>query len=147
MNKEDILKKVSIHLENNIKEITNSLENYEAGSNIDEGDTIDPEDFSQQSEQRNLQYQMQIQLDQAESGLSRLKEFEGKQFSVARSGALVETDKNWILMGISVPALQVDDKELLGISPESPAYQILNGKSKGDSFKLGNNNYTITGIY
>ena len=146
MNKEEVLQIITRQLESNIKEITNSLEDYKAASNLDEGDTMDPEDFSQQSEQKEMQYQMQIQLDNARAGLSRLKEFSGKQFSVAKSGALVETDKNWILLGVPIPSLKVGDKELLGISPESPAYHVLNGKTKGDSFTLGKNSYTIIAI-
>ncbi len=142
-----MLQIISRQLENNMKELSISLEDYKAASNIDEGDTIDPEDFSQQSEQKEMQYQMQIQLDNARAGLNRLQEFSGKQFSIAKSGALVETDKNWILLGISFPAIHVGEKELLGISPESPAYAVIKGKSIGESFKLGNNSFNIIGIY
>ena len=147
MNKEEVLQLITRQVENNINEINNSLEDYKAASNIDEGDTVDPEDYSQQAEKREMQYQMQIRLDNAKAGLIRLNEFSGRSFSVAAIGALVETDKNWFLLGISVPSLHVGNKELLGISPESPAFSIITGKSKGDSFELGKNTYTILGIY
>ena len=142
-----MLELISQQLENNIKELSISLEDYKTASDMDEGDTVDPEDFSQQSEKKEMQYSMQIQLDNARAGLSRLNEFSGKQFSVAKSGALIETEKNWIFLGLAFPGLKVGDKELLGVSPESPAYTVINGKSKGDSFKLGNNNFTILNIY
>ena len=147
MNKEEVLQAITRHMESNIKDLNQSLADYEDASNLDESDTIDPEDFSQQSEGKEMQYQVKSQLDRAHSGLSQLKEFSGKNYTVAKSGALVETDKNWFLLGISFPSLKVDGKELLGISPESPAYNVLNGKSKGESFILGKNNYTILNIY
>jgi len=146
MNKEEVLQAISKHMESNIKDLNQSLADYEDASNLDESDTIDPEDFSQQSEGKEMQYQVKSQLDRAHSGLSQLKEFSGKSYTVAKSGALIETDKNWFLLGISFPALKVDGKELLGISPESPAFNVLNGKSKGESFTLGKNNYTILNI-
>ena len=143
MEKEKILQLIARHLEGNVRELNKSLEDYINASNLDEGDTIDPEDYSQQAEQKEMSYQMQIQLDKAQSGLSRLKDFSGKTFSVAKTGALIETDKNWILLGVSIPSLQVGNKELLGISPESPAFAVINGKTKGESFNLGKNSFTI----
>lgn len=146
MKKEEILLLAAQQMENNIAEIRSSLKDYESASNIDEGDTIDPEDFSQQSEQKEMQYQMQIQLDHAQSGLSQLKEFSGKTFSSAKSGALIETETTYFLLGVSIPSVTVGKKELLGISQESPAYGMINGKSVGDKFTLGKNTYTISGI-
>jgi hypothetical protein len=133
MNREEILQIVANHLQNNIDELAKSLENYRAASDLDEGDTKDMEDFSQQSESIDIQRQLQIQLDMATDTLAALTE----------SGELVETNKNWFLMGLSIPAVPIGDKELLGISPESPAFAVINGKTKGDSFKLGTNTYKI----
>jgi len=147
MNKEEILQIVARQLENNIEELRKALEDYEAAADLDEGDTRDLEDFSQQDESKDIQRQLQIQLDNAQEDLDRLNELSGESVSSAKFGALVETDKNWILLGISIPVLQVGDKELLGVSPESPAYSVINGKSLGERFKLGNNSFTILGIY
>lgn len=146
MDKAEIIRLISEHLENNIHELGKSLEDYRSGSDLDESDTRDMEDFSQQSEQKEMQYQMQIQLDHVQANLIRLNDLDKGDFSVARPGAIVETDKNLFLLGISVPPMPVGDKELIGVSPESPAFGIINGKSAGDQFELGNNKYTIQGI-
>jgi hypothetical protein len=146
MKKEEILEQVVQQMENNIAEIRISLQDYETASDIDEGDTSDPENFSQQSEQKELQYQMQIQLDSAQSSLIELKEFLGKEYSVAKAGALIETETHYFFLGVSFPVIHIGKKELLGISTESPAYVVINGKSKGDTFTLGKNKYTISAI-
>ncbi|HZV70739.1 MAG TPA: hypothetical protein VFG10_14390 [Saprospiraceae bacterium] len=146
MKKDEILQLVAQEMEKNITEMRNSLNDYEEASNIDEGDTVDPENFSQQSENKEMQYVMQGKLDGALATLEQLQEFSGKSFSVARSGALIETDKNYFLLGISFPAVKVGNKELLGISNESPAFNVINGMSSNDTFKLGNNTFTIKAI-
>ncbi|MEO6133456.1 MAG: hypothetical protein ABIQ02_16570 [Saprospiraceae bacterium] len=146
MQKEELLKLVAQHMESNIAEIHSSQDDYEAASSMDEGETNDPEDFSQKSEKKELQYQMQIQLDLARNHLEQLKEFSGKEYTTATSGALIETDKNYFLLGVSFPAIHVIQKELLGISTESPAFSVINGKGQGDTFTLGKNEFTILSI-
>jgi len=146
MKKDEILQLVAQEMEKNITEMRNSLHDYEEASNIDEGDTVDPENFSQQSENKEMQYVMQAKLDGALATLEQLQEFSGKSFSTAKSGALIETDKNYFLLGISFPAVKVGNKELLGISNESPAFNVINGMSVNDTFKLGTNTFTIKAI-
>ena len=65
MQKTEIIQLIRGRLEDNIRELTNSLETQRSASNIDEGDTKDPEDFSQQSESRDMEMALQIQLDSA----------------------------------------------------------------------------------
>lgn len=146
MNKTELLQKIAEALESNILEITNALEDHKAASDMDEGDTRDMEDFSQQAEHKEMQYQMQIQLDNAQAGLNRLRELSGERVEEAISGALIETDNQWFLLGISFPAINLNSKEILGVSPESPAFQTIHGKQKGDTFKLGNNTYSILSV-
>ena len=146
MNKDEALQAIAAQLENNVRELSESLEGYRASSDLDENDTKDMEDFSQQSEQKEMQYRMQIQLDQAEGALARLREFSGESLDEAKTGALVETDQNWFYLGISFPGVQIDGKEVLGLSNESPAFIAMHGKKKGDSFSIGNTVYKIKGV-
>ena len=147
MDKAEIIRLISEQLESNIRELSKSLEDYRSGSDLDESDTRDMEDFSQQSEQKEMQYQMQIQLDHVESNLARLNDLSKGSFSVAKPGAIVDTDKNYFLLGISIPPIHVGNKELIGITAESPAYGIIQGKSEGDHFELGNHKYTIKRVF
>lgn len=147
MQKTEILQQIREKLEDNIRELTNSLETQRSASNIDEGDTKDPEDFSQQSESRDMEMALQIQLDSAQAQLNRLEEFSGRKSNGTESGALVETDKNWFYMGISFSPMKVGDKELYGVSPDSPAYNSIKGKSSGDRFTIGNNEHRILNVY
>lgn len=147
MNKSEILKLVKTQLENNVMELNNSLDTYRSGTDMDEGDTRDPEDFSQQTESRDMVLLMQQQLDNANSQLARLETYGKNQSTSVEPGAVVETDRNLFFIGLSIPSFQAGDKEIIGISPESPAYAVIKGKEEGDTFKLGNNEHTILRIY
>ena len=147
MDKKKILQLIREKLENNIHELTSSLDAQRSASDIDEGDTRDPEDFSQQSESRDKEMALQIQLDAAHAQLSKLDDFSGKSVTSADVGALLETDLNWFFMGISFSPISVGGKELYGVSPDSPAFGAMRGKSKGDKFMIGNNEHTIVNIH
>lgn len=147
MEKSDILRSIRLTLENNVRELENSLEAQRSASDIDEGDTRDPEDFSQQSESRDKVMALQIQLDAARAQLGKLEDLSGKKVNAAEAGALVETDKNWFYMGIPVSAMKVDSKELYGVSPDSPAFNAMKGKSEGETFVIANNEHTILNIF
>ncbi|MDQ3016337.1 MAG: hypothetical protein M3R25_06435 [Bacteroidota bacterium] len=146
MNKNDILRRIEHTLRNNIHELTSALNDYEAGANLDEGDTMDPEDYSQQSEQRDLKMQMQIQLDQANNQLSKLQGFANKVSSIVEPGALVNTDKNIFFIGLSLSAQPIDGFDLYCISTDSPAYNAMRGKSEGDHFDIGKETHKITSV-
>src|SRR5690349_650675 len=134
MNKQEILSQMAAQLEANMHELTESLESYEAASNMDEGDTVDPDDFSKQAEYKEMQMRMQVQYDQVKSSLIRLRDLAAKDHSQAEAGALLETDRGWFFLGIPLASMQIDGKELLGISAESPAYASIKGKKEGDVF-------------
>lgn len=146
MIKQSILQQIEQTLRNNINEITNALNDYEASANLDEGDTMDPEDYSQQSEARELKMQMQIQLDQARNQLTRLQGFSQKESTQAEPGALVTTDKNLFFVGLSLSSMGIDGKDLYCISTESPAYTAVRGKSAGDHFDIGKETHTILSV-
>lgn len=146
MNKNEMLQTIAEELENNIRELANALEDHKSASDLDEGDTRDMEDFSQKSEHKEMQFQLQIQLDTAQAGLNRLREFSSEHIEEAKSGAFVETDQHWFLLGLSFPAIRINGKEILGVSPESPAFNTIHGKMKGDKFELGNKSYKILSV-
>ena len=147
MNKQEILAQMAAQLEANMHELTESLESYEEASNRDEGDTIDPDDVSKQAEYKEMQRRMQIQYDQVKSSLIRLRDLAVKDHSQAEAGALLETDRGWFFLGIPLAAIDINGKELLGISAESPAYATIKGMKAGDAFTLGKNEYKIKNIY
>src|SRR5687767_5437815 len=125
MDKSQLLQLIHQQLENNVLELNHSLDTYRSGSDMDEDDTRDPEDFSQQNESRDMVLLMQQQLDNANALLNRLESLAEKHNTTIEPGAMVETDKNIFFIGLSFPSFRSSGKEIIGISSESPAYTLI----------------------
>ncbi len=129
-----------------IEELRNSMEDFKAYSDLDEGETHDPEDFSNQTVAKESQLRLEQQLSRAENDLELLERFAGENYDSVQSGALIETDKDWFLAGISMGGFDSSKTDILCISTGSPAFKTLLGKKEGDSFTLGGNTYLIKAI-
>ena len=146
MKKAAIIDAISAQLRRNMDELSTSLDTYETTSDLDENDTRDLEDLSQQDESKDIQRQLQHQLLQAQEAYTQLQELAGETVSSVKPGALVRTDKNLFFIGPSLASIDIGDQELICISPESPAFQVMRGKKAGDNFELANDTYKIVGV-
>lgn len=129
-----------------INELRRSMESYKDYSDLDEGDTLDPEDFSQQTVAKEAQMRLQQQLNRAQKDLDILDRYAGESFDQVQAGALVETDSHWFLTGISLGGYESTKTDIHCISTGSPAFETLLGKKTGDHFRLGNKEYLIKAI-
>jgi hypothetical protein len=146
MSRSTILQAIEAALENQIRELNDALETQRSSSDLNDGDTRDPEDFSQQTESRDMQLIMQQQVDSVHSQLAQLQLLAAKSSDVAEPGSIVVTDKNIFFLGLSIPLIHYDGKDLMGLSPESPAFASIRGKGKGDVVQLGSHESKIQEI-
>ena len=63
-----------------------------------------------------------------------------------RAGTLVETDKNYLLIGISVPAFKFENKDVMSCSEDAPIYKNVKNRKIGDIFEIGKNSFEILKI-
>ena len=61
-------------------------------------------------------------------------------------GSLIQTNKEWIHLSISLGQLEVDGESVLVISPMAPLAQLMMGKVKGETVTFRENDYRIVGI-
>ena len=61
-------------------------------------------------------------------------------------GSLIQTNKEWIHLSISLGQLEVDGESVLVISPMAPLAQLMMGKEKGETVTFRDNAYQIVGI-
>ncbi|MCY2685874.1 hypothetical protein [Salinimicrobium sp. TH3] len=78
--------------------------------------------------------------------LQILKENLGIKDRVAL-GSIVETDKATFFPSVSIENFDVNGKSFLGISRDSPIFQEMTGKKKGESFRFGDQEYFIVDLY
>ncbi|RPA69018.1 hypothetical protein EF405_04175 [Cyclobacteriaceae bacterium YHN15] len=62
-------------------------------------------------------------------------------------GSVVVTDKMVFFVSASIEQFEVDGIELFGLSTESPIYQEMRGKKKGDLFSYKKHHYTIVDLF
>lgn len=62
-------------------------------------------------------------------------------------GAVVVTDKGTFFVSSSIEQFKVDGKTYFGLSTQSPLFNVMKGKQKGDRFSLNNITYSIKEIF
>jgi hypothetical protein len=146
MNKEALfqaLKEQKIRL---ILELKDNVRSAHSMVDLDEIDTIDPEDLSHQNEGIELQRLFEEQLNRAEEDLLRLKHLDTTHKVEVLPGAVVFTENFNFIVGIPALPFQFDNTEFVGISTESAIYGQMKGKHVGEQFKHAEKNYTINQI-
>lgn len=146
MNKKDILEKIIEEQNKVIESLEQSVERYKIASDLDEESTHDPEDFSHQTEAKDMQLRYEKMLREAQQSMDFLINQKGENHQEIEEGAIIETDENYLFIGVSVPRFQAGDKEVVSLSAEAPIFHNLKGKKVGEAIQLGAKELTIKSI-
>ncbi|MEN9335655.1 MAG: hypothetical protein RLZZ500_642 [Bacteroidota bacterium] len=146
MDKSTILTEIAAALQEHIRHIEASVTRYKLASDIDDDDTMDPEDLSRQAEASDMQLRFEQLLYQAKEQEFFLMDHDDVLHDAVTPGALIETDSHFIYMGISIPAFTLENKTVITISEKAPAYSSMRGKKAGDTIELGEQLYKILSI-
>ena len=143
MDKAKILSAIIDEQEKVINNLKASIERYKQESNMDEDNTLDPEDYSRQNEAKDMQLRYEKLLLTAQKNWNILEKAKSENYTEIEIGTLIETDKNYIFVGISLPVFKYEGKDVISVSEEAPVFQTLKSKTLGDTLELGNNNFKI----
>lgn len=143
MDKAKILSAIIDEQEKVINNLKASIERYKQESNMDEDQTQDPEDYSRQNEAKDMQLRYEKLLLTAQKNWNILEKAKSENYTEIEIGTLIETDKNYIFVGISLPVFKYEGKDVISVSEEAPVFQTLKSKTLGDTLELGNNNFKI----
>jgi len=147
MNRKDIINKIIEEHKKVIESLENSVERYRTASDIDEESTHDPEDFSRQTEAKDMQLRYEKMLNNAEIELNFLEKETDLSHEIIENGSIIETEKNFYFVGISVPVISADKKQIISFSEDAPIFQYMKGKKTGDEVKIGDNKEVISSIF
>ena len=126
-----------------IESLKQSVDRYKTASDLDEESTHDPEDFSQQTQAKDMQLRYEKTLREAEQSLAFLEGELKLTHDKIEKGALIETDQNFLFVGISVPPFKFENKEVVAFSDHAPVFQNIKGKSKGDKIEVGSKSLQV----
>ncbi|WP_396145912.1 hypothetical protein [Flavobacterium sp.] len=146
MNKNEIIKSIINEQNVVISTIENSISRYKNASDIDENDSIDPEDFSHQDEAKEMQLRYEQILVQAKNNLDFLETYKNKETTKIELGSLIETEDLYIFIGISLQQFKLNGKNVIAISEEAPIYNSIKEKTIGEKITIGTIENTIISI-
>ncbi len=147
MNRKDIIKKIIEEQKRVIENLESSVERYRTASDLDEESTHDPEDFSRQTEAKDMQLRYEKMLRNAEIEMGFLENETELSHETTEKGSIIETEKNFYFVGISVPLIKLKEKQIISFSEDAPIFQNMKGKKTGDEVKIGNSKEVISAIY
>lgn len=142
MKRVNVLKLIIQKQEEVIENIEQSVLIYKADADLDEEDTMDPDDFSHQSESKDMQLRFEQHLKEENQKLKVLQ----SELDEGNSLQFIESENYIILLGLSIPLFKYN-KSIIGISEDAPIYSSLRKLTKGDELKLGNTTEKVEDIY
>ena len=147
MNREDIISKIIEEQNKIIESLEQSVERYKTASDSDEESTHDPEDFTNQTVAKDMQLHFENMMVEAKQNLNFLESEKESTHSEIENGSLIETDKNFLFVGVSVPVFEMEGKEVISFSEDAPVYEEMKDKNIGDEVKVGEDSLKIKAIY
>ncbi|MHA3044357.1 hypothetical protein JSO61_003320 [Riemerella anatipestifer] len=146
MEKEIILKAIANEQQKIVDNLQKSVERYRIESDIDEDATHDPEDFSHQTEAKDMQLRFEQMANTAKNHLAFIEHSAQEHHTSIESGCLIKTDKSYIFIGISVPPFKYEGKDVICISEEAPIYSKIKDAKVGDKVDFGSHHIEIIDI-
>lgn len=143
MKRAEILLKIIEEQKKVIESLQQSVNQYKTESDMDEESTHDPEDFSHQTEAKDMQLRFEKTIKTAEQNLRFLENEKERSHEKIENGCLIETDKNFLFVGISVPIFKIEDKEVISFSEEAPVFENIRGKKVGEQVKIRDMSFVI----
>ena len=129
-----------------INGLKSSAERYKSEADLDEDQTQDPEDYSRQNEAKDMQLRYEKLLLTAQKNWNILEKAKSENYTEIEIGTLIETDKNYIFVGISLPVFKYEGKDVISVSEDAPIFKTLKAKKIGENLEFGKNSFKILKI-
>lgn len=146
MKKEEVLAQIRQAQQMIVEELSEKIATVHSMVDMDEDNTLDPEDYSHQYEAGEMEQLVRVQLNKARRQLEMFNSLDFTVKNRVSPGAYIETDQFNCLVAFATPPFHVDGKTVVGISVDSPIYASMLGKKAKDSFSFGGKTYQILQI-
>lgn len=147
MNKQELKDALISFQEKSINNLMEKIITTHSMVDVDETDTIDPEDLSHQSESLESEQLFKKQLIKAQNDLRIIENIDFSSKTTVEPGAFIQTEKFNFIVACATKPFDFKGLHITGVSVESPIYKEMKGLSKGSQFNLSGNNYQIIEIH
>lgn len=146
MSKQKLLNKIIDEQQKIIENLEVNVERFRKASDLDEDSTLNPQDFSHQTEAKDMQLRFEKMLNSSRKDLNFLKNLSLEKLNRIEKGSMIETEKKYFFVGVSTANFKFENKEVICFSEEAPIFKKLKNKKIGDTFKIGENELKILNI-
>ncbi len=144
--KKEIIQKIIDEQQQQLDALVSRIQTLDQGKDLDEEDTRDLDDFSQQDQYSELSYYLNDERIMLHNNLTQLKLARDRENTIVAPGALVETDQYYFLIGSNFTEFSEKGKEVIPVSTFTKVYQDNKGKKVGDTFELNTEAFKIERI-
>jgi len=147
MKKSEILDLILVKQKQIISNLEQTIVHYHLDSNLDEDDTLDPEDYSHQDEASEMKFRLKEILNKAKTDYNFIQNNLNSVHQSIENGALIKIEENgYIFIGVSIPPFVADNNKIITISEKAPIFSNIKDLLVGDKITIGNKTYTIITI-
>ena len=146
MDKSEILELLHAKLSEKIENLERLIADTRAANNETKSSMGDKYETSREMVQQEIN-NLQIQLNENLKARNSLQIINVNPHQNVGLGSLVETDKGFFYIAVSLGEISLQKQKIFLISPESPLAKALNGNKTGDTISLNGNIQTIKNIW
>ncbi|MBO6517848.1 MAG: GreA/GreB family elongation factor [Bacteroidia bacterium] len=138
MNKEMVYKALLELVSSNLSELLTTIEKVQESVEGEEKSTAGDKYETARAMAQNELTQLNRQLAQTKQNLSVLQRIQpGTVHQECQMGSLIKTATKNLYLTVGIGKFEAEGANYIAISPVSPIGQVLLGKKKGDSIKIG----------
>ncbi|NNC82870.1 MAG: hypothetical protein HKN79_04770 [Flavobacteriales bacterium] len=130
-----------------ITDLKAEIDSYHQGKDLDEEDTMDPEDFSHQAEAGTIELTLKEQLRKAEADKGVLEKLTTEERTDIRPGTLIELEDRYMYISIATLPFEFNGKQVITLTMDAPIYPLIKNKNVGDSIRLGKESHEIKALH
>lgn len=146
MEKSEILELIKQNIAEKISTFENLIAETRASNNDTKSSMGDKYETGREMLQQEIN-NLQVQLNEVLKQQAVVKNLSSKPSSKAEKGALVQTDKGFFYISVSLGNLSLNGAKIFCISPDSPLAKALDQKTEGETISLNNVTQKIIKIW
>ena len=146
MEKSEILELIKQNIAEKISTFENLIAETRASNNDTKSSMGDKYETGREMLQQEIN-NLQVQLNEVLKQQAVVKNLSSKPSSKAEKGALVQTDKGFFYISVSLGNLSLNGAKIFCISPDSPLAKALDQKRVGETISLNNITQKIIKIW
>ena len=147
MNKDCVRETMLALTEAELEHASEKYTQFLVGTRLVENEPIEVDEQAQAKWQADLAESFEQPVHSAEHKLAAVRGLDFGPKSIGEPGAIVCVDGRHFVIGVSTDRFKCEGTELMGLSPQAPFYEAIEGLSTGDNVEFRGREFAVRAIY